>query len=312
VTDTTWVTLTVTVVLVGAFGANVERWTRHTSPALGARLLIGLSSVAAAAVLMTLVMVALPLVGQIDALADYAHWSDAVFARESSTGATAGILAACALGAALWRAARVLRRQMAATAGARKLCSELGAAPGETVVVAADEADAMALCTGIVVITRGLARALDPGERRAVLAHEHAHLRHGHHRYMQAALLLAASNPMLRRVPGAVSYLTERWADEEAARATSRATVATALERIARLSALPPAVSPVTLRAAAVAVAERVLALRGTPPRLLWSRLLSPVLLVVSLLVVMLLAVERTWDAFQLATAIRDVASGGR
>jgi beta-lactamase regulating signal transducer with metallopeptidase domain len=60
-------------------------------------------------------------------------------------------------------------------------------------------------------------RSLTADERRVLLAHERAHLRHRHHLYRAAAAVSAALNPMLAALPRTVEYATERWADERAA-----------------------------------------------------------------------------------------------
>jgi Peptidase family M48 len=90
---------------------------------------------------------------------------------------------------------------------------------------------------GHMLITTGLLRELDAGERRVVFAHERAHLAHRHHRLVALAAGAAAVNPLLIRVRDAVGYLVERWADEDAAlavgdrdlaaRAVARAALAT-------------------------------------------------------------------------------------
>ncbi len=53
-------------------------------------------------------------------------------------------------------------------------------------------------------------------KRRALLAHEQAHLDLGHHRYLRASEM-TASFPLLGPLARAVRFSTERWADEEAA-----------------------------------------------------------------------------------------------
>jgi Zn-dependent protease with chaperone function len=69
---------------------------------------------------------------------------------------------------------------------------------------------------GRIVVTTGLLHNLEPAERRAVLAHEAAHLRGHHQIYVQLTELAAAANPLLRPVARAVRYGVERWADEPA------------------------------------------------------------------------------------------------
>jgi beta-lactamase regulating signal transducer with metallopeptidase domain len=108
-------------------------------------------------------------------------------------------------------------------------------------------------------------RALDAGERRAVLAHERSHLRHRHHLH-HAAGQLAAANPLLARLPAALLLATERWADEDAARTVRRDTVARALTRSASRRQ-PRAGAGVVLAVAAELIAARVHALQEPPPR---------------------------------------------
>ncbi len=85
---------------------------------------------------------------------------------------------------------------------------------------------------GMVVATEGLARKLNDGQRRAVLAHEYAHLRGGHHRLIRGCEVLAAALPwipLFASAPKAVAALAEFAADDSAAAATSPATIRSAL-----------------------------------------------------------------------------------
>ncbi len=71
--------------------------------------------------------------------------------------------------------------------------------------------------------------ALTSRERRALFAHERAHLAGRHHRHLLAVRLAARADPFLRLLRTAVVYTAERWADEEAAAAVgSRRSVARA------------------------------------------------------------------------------------
>lgn len=83
---------------------------------------------------------------------------------------------------------------------------------------------------GRIDASRPLLASLPADERRAILAHERAYLRHHHHRFRLTAELVAAVNPLLRPLAVAIRYSTERWADEAAAAAVEdRAVVARAL-----------------------------------------------------------------------------------
>ncbi|MFE0633407.1 M56 family metallopeptidase [Streptomyces sp. NPDC058864] len=89
-----------------------------------------------------------------------------------------------------------------------------------------------------IVVSTGLLGRLTAAERRALFAHERAHLAGRHHRFLLAVQLAARANPFLRPLRTAVSYTTERWADEAAARTVgSRRTVALAIGRAALVSA---------------------------------------------------------------------------
>ncbi len=100
-----------------------------------------------------------------------------------------------------------------------------------------------------------------PPERRVLLAHEAAHLRHHHHVYLQLVELSAAANPLLRPLASSVRIGVERWADEDAAAAVGdRTLTARALARasLARHTAAQPAPTPaVALRMAGGAATAR-------------------------------------------------------
>ncbi|SMF71029.1 M48 family metalloprotease [Streptomyces sp. Amel2xC10] len=90
---------------------------------------------------------------------------------------------------------------------------------------------------GRIVVTSALLDCLEPAERRALFAHERAHLAARHHRHLLAVRLAAQANPFLWPLRTAVAYTAERWADEEAARAVgSRRTVARAIGKAALVS----------------------------------------------------------------------------
>ncbi|MGW3633947.1 M56 family metallopeptidase [Streptomyces sp. NPDC005122] len=150
-------------------------------------------------------------------------------AGKAAIPALALVLAVCAR--TLWRHHRITRRARQALAGL----------PSSTVVVLPEGRPyAYALPgrpRGRVVVTTALLRGLIPPERRALFAHERAHLTARHHRYLLAVRLAARANPFLRPLRTAVTYTTERWADEDAARSVgSRPVVARAIGKAALLS----------------------------------------------------------------------------
>jgi hypothetical protein len=173
------------------------------------------------------------------------------------------LTAAALLAWAMFRLARDMHRRRDAVRRLR------GAGPAAGGVVVADWAEPLAVALpghpGEVLVTTGMLRMLGAAERRAVLAHERAHLAHRHH---AAALLVgaaAAVNPLLRPVRDTVGYLVERWADEEAAASVGdRELVARAVARAALATRVPaPAV---TLGIHGGLIVRRVRALRGPPP----------------------------------------------
>ncbi len=117
-----------------------------------------------------------------------------------------------------------------------------------------------------VLVSEGLVEVLSPDQLEAVLAHEEAHLRHGHWRYLLVAAAVQRAFgflPFVRRSAAALRLAIERWADEEAA-AVAPGGRATVREALATLTAA--AVAPgVAAFGAADTVLERVRAL-GCPP----------------------------------------------
>src|SRR5206468_692329 len=86
--------------------------------------------------------------------------------------------------------------------------------------------------SGRIVVSTAMLRTLSAVERRALLAHEAAHLRYRHHVYTQLTDVASSANPLLRPLRAAVALSVERWADESAAAETGdRRLVARALAR---------------------------------------------------------------------------------
>lgn len=296
-----WLTALTGAAVLSAFAMTVKHWTRQLRPGDAVRALAMLSMAVTLAGLATLLMLALPLVGQSDLIDDRAHWSEAVFRRINESGQGLAILAAAAVGLAALRVFRVILSCRRARVAANALCTDLGAAAGDTVIVRSPHRDAMAISSGIIVMTDALVRDLNVEQRRAVIAHERSHLSHDHHRYLQLGLLIAAANPLLRTVPDALAFLVERWADEDAARATSRATTAAALERLAHPQKTQHPSVLIAIRAAATAVEDRLAALRTPTRPVRVVGVLSPALLAIASIAIACLVAEHTVDLFRLA-----------
>lgn len=168
------------------------------------------------------------------------------------------VVAGC--GRTLWRHFRVRRQAHAALAGLR-----------DTSIAVLPDAEpyAYALPAGPrdrIVVSTGMLDRLDTQERRALFAHERAHLTARHHRHLLITQLAAQANPFLLPLRTAVSYVAERWADEEAAhRVGSRKAVARAIGKAALVSRGTPGPTLAGL-AAPGPLPRRVAALLAPPP----------------------------------------------
>ena len=103
------------------------------------------------------------------------------------------------------------------------------ASPVDGVLVVEDddpEAYAVPGRPGLVVVHTGLLEVLSPIEQKVVLAHERSHLSRRHYAHVLTVRVAAWLNPLLRPLVGCVGEQSERWADEDAARAVGDRTVA--------------------------------------------------------------------------------------
>lgn len=266
---------------------------RRLAPATATRLLAAAGLVGAASTTFALAVLVWTWVGQSRLVAALGGWSardvgqwdpvPALTARAAAVVlALLAVLSVRALvshAGALIHAARIRRPSSdeadpLASSEAEGISDEAG-----MVVVDDTTPDAYALPNlpglgrGHIVVTSGMLKALPADERRVLLAHERAHLRHHHHLYRAAAALAAAANPLLLRLPGTLRYTTERWADEHAAaHVGDRALAARALARASLAAERRTAPSGATLRPAALdfgasQAATRVRSLLEAPPR---------------------------------------------
>ncbi|MGW5866680.1 M56 family metallopeptidase [Streptomyces sp. NPDC055239] len=174
-------------------------------------------------------------------------------------GAATGILTVSA-----WKLGRSALRQLH---DFRSATSEADRRPtaGDLCVVDSPHPDAYALPgrTHRIVVTTAMLRSLDAAEREALFAHERAHNRAHHHRFLAAAELTAHCHPALGPLRSAIRLAVERAADESAAlatgdrrltaRAIARAALAGHATRSGRPGFAPAATSgPVPQRVAAL------------------------------------------------------------
>lgn len=219
-------------------GLSAGRLAARLDPRLATWLLTASALVLAAAAGAALTVLAATALGQIPWLAAAGDWSPAVVRQDSPTSvylaAVAGLLLVCAVVAAVVLARRRVAAIMAAAVTAEDL-------PGAAQMVVLDDPapDAYALpgFPGRIVVSTGMLAALQPRERRVLIAHERAHLVCRHHLFVALADVAAATNPLLRPVAAAVRYSSERWADEHAAAVIGdRTVVARTVARAALLT----------------------------------------------------------------------------
>jgi Zn-dependent protease with chaperone function len=285
------------------FGLAAPVLAPRLPPTVGTWLLSGGGLFAAAGSTASLALLGFTLVGQSPLLAARGHWSDAALRHSDPVFEPIAIVALAVLAVLAVRFAAAGVRRLTALRDAYRLAASLPASGGELAVIddPGQHAYAVPGRPGRIVVATGLLRALDAGERRAVLAHERSHLAHRHHLHHTVAHLAAAANPLLRRLPAAVALSTERWADEAAAVTCHRDTVADALTRAAVGGTRVLAAPAVVLAAAATQVAARVQALRAPAPRLTMWRVGLLVALLVATAAALLEAAHDTERLVELA-----------
>jgi Zn-dependent protease with chaperone function len=261
--------------LSAVFGLTAPGLARRLPPSVATFLLSGGGLLAAAASSVSIALAGFLLVARSPAVETRGHWSTSFLRGHAHAPTPIGLAAVAAVVLLSARFAYVAGRRIASMRAAAGFNATLPDTGGALAVVDGPERLALAVpglrSRGRVVVTSGLLRSLDADHRRALLAHERAHLKHRHHLHQTAAALAVAVNPLLARLPAALELSCERWADEAAARTCPRATVADALTRAATgQSAGRPSV---VLAAGATDVLARVGALHAPAPRLASWRL---------------------------------------
>ncbi|MFJ9820164.1 M48 family metalloprotease [Streptomyces sp. NPDC101151] len=246
---------------------------RRVAPALAARVLTSAAALTAAATTWSLVLLSAALLG--DAPPVVAEAREDGRPLVDPVPEVIGVAAVLALLAVLYRVHRAVRCERATRRALRRLC-EGHPADTELIVAASPVPQAFAVPgrPGRILVTSAMLGALRPAERRVLLAHERAHLAHRHGPLVTAATLAAAANPLLGPVRSTVTFLVERWADEQAAATVGdRRTTARALARAALTagSSRPACALNFTDRA----VTRRIAALQTAPPPHLWPPALA-------------------------------------
>lgn len=212
---------------------------RRLRPSLAAPLLAVVSVASALAVVWSLALLAVGFLAHLAWATELPPWCRALGLAHRAVPPGAGVAALVALTAMPIALVRSLRRMRPAPAPVPEVDAEL-------VVLPTAEPTAYALPgrPGHIVVSVGMLRALDHGERLVLLAHERAHLRHRHHRYVRVVEAAAAAVPAVRPLATRVRFATERWADESAAAELGdRGLVARAVAKAALVTASYPAPS---------------------------------------------------------------------
>ena len=242
---------------------------RRAAPDVAAKV-VTIGAVAAAALaIWGLALLTAARVGQVPVVAREGHWSALRVAARNPVPEAISIVAGFLLIVGATRLLFFAFREQRLVTFIRRQGACLPQGTG-LAVLDDPRPDAFALPgkPGRVVMTTSLVRALDATERRVVLAHEYAHLRHRHHWFRTAIETAAALNPFVSPARRDVAFALERWADEEAAEVVAdRGTAARALAHAALLTHDSRPVNA-GFGLSRLGVADRVAALStGAPPR---------------------------------------------
>lgn len=267
--------LTVYLTLAASLAAVAVGRARRTRlrPRTASWALVVAAAALAVAGAVALALVASPIPARIPLIASLGRWRPQSIGAESPVPVWASVLALVALVVVAVRVGRELMRLRSELADLGGLHRELeGAGRGPVVVVRDPQPHAHALTRtvtrpGRVVVSTGLLDHLDGPERAAVVAHERAHLRHGHVLFVAVMRLAVALDPLLAPLRGHLELQLERWADEDAAAATTRPVAASAVARSALASlGAGPEPAGLALGLGGPDVAARVSALLDEPP----------------------------------------------
>lgn len=272
------------------FGLVAPVIARRMSPAIATWLLSTGGIVSALSGIGALALLAMTLIGQNPTVAAAGHWSITALHHYDPVRLPVAIAALGLLGFGVARFGWVLLHRGRAVAAAYRINRQVADTGSDLVVLPDRKADAYAVPgrPGRIYVTRGMLALLTREECDVMLAHERSHLRHHHDWHRTVALLSSALNPLLFSLPRAQGWLTERWADEDAARGNDRAVVASALSRAASADRHVPRPGA-ALAFTPNAVDSRVAAMLAEPPRR------HPLMLAV-LVVILALSLSGTFD----------------
>jgi len=246
--------LALSVVFVGLSGLVCRR----TSPRPAAWSVTVAMAVLAVSNVGAVALLAWPLAARLPPVAHLGGWRPGAVNHGVPVPEWVSVLAALALAAVAVLVVRQVRSVGNGLVEIRRMHADLEPTGAAAVAVVHDSRpSAHALPPtvtrqGVVVLSTGLLDALDAEEQAAVLAHEHAHLVHGHRWFVVVAGLAAAVNPLFWPGREDLAFALERWADEDAAACTSRMVTARALAKaaLAKLAMVPERIASGSARCA--------------------------------------------------------------
>jgi Peptidase family M48 len=256
------------IAFAAVFGAIAPWIARRVAPATATWLLSVGGAIAALSGIACLSALAMTLIAQNPTVAARGEWSISVLRQENPVRWPVALAALAALVACLVRLAWVASHRVRRHRVARQLNRAVADTGTDLVIVSSTAVDAYAVpgSPGRIFVTRGMLALLSEPEFAVMLAHERAHLRRHHHRHRTVADLSHALNPLLRALPPTQEWVTERWADEVAARDSRRAVLASALRRAAD-SATDQSRPHAALALSCEGIDGRVAAMFDEPPR---------------------------------------------
>ncbi len=248
------------VVVTGTALLASKALTRVLPPSAATRALTALcvtALVATTAVAASMIAVS---VAQLHGVAERLRWCTDALRVHTDRPTTFGIVAALGVAGGIMRLHRAWSSQRA-----------LEPLPGNKPIQIVDAPQPIAYsipgrdgAAGQIIVSSGMLDVLSVEEQSALIAHEQAHLRLGHHRYARFAENAAATIFFLRPVANAIRYNIERWADEDAAQVIGdRVLVA---KSVASAALATSAIPPSTLGISGSDVVGRVAAMTE-PPR---------------------------------------------
>jgi Peptidase family M48 len=245
---------------------------RLLPPRTGVWCLSAAAVTAAASWAVSLAMITFTGLGRITFVADEGHWSATLWRRVDPVGVWTARVAGTTLALCLGAFGYALLHELVVRHQLNQVSGRFGTS--ETLIFVDDDAPHAYSVGGRrprIVVSRGLLRSLSTPERRAVLAHEAAHVRHRHDLHLSIVRLAVSLNPFLRPFAPAGELAVERWADEETAAAVGdRTLVARTLLRAA-LVGTGTTRPHGSLAHSSSDIGRRIRALMQAPPRPRWS-----------------------------------------